>query len=97
MEQEINQLIFNMGSLNTNNPQKRGLSRYYSGKSRSFACISDVRCVEDLKKPKKHHDAKKRKKHSDNNNNNNIHNLLPPYACRKFPSCTQFSPPCVNV
>ncbi|KAG6572054.1 hypothetical protein SDJN02_26626, partial [Cucurbita argyrosperma subsp. argyrosperma] len=59
---------------------RRGLSRYYSGKSRSFACIADVRCVEDLKKPK-HPEAKKRKKQSDCKE---IH--VPPYHCRRISS-----------
>ncbi|XP_054786103.1 protein OXIDATIVE STRESS 3 LIKE 3-like [Prosopis cineraria] len=103
MEQEINQLIFNMGSLGTSAPQRRGLSRYYSGKARSFTCIADVRCLEDLKKPK-HPDNKKRKKHSEAKNdgggggggNDNIH-ILPPYACRRVPSCAQFATPYVNV
>uniref|UniRef100_A0A0A9E7R1 Uncharacterized protein n=2 Tax=Arundo donax TaxID=35708 RepID=A0A0A9E7R1_ARUDO len=31
-------------------PVKKGLSRYYDGKSQSFACMSEVRCLEDLRK-----------------------------------------------
>ncbi|KAK7384956.1 hypothetical protein VNO78_30659 [Psophocarpus tetragonolobus] len=31
-------------------PIKRGLSKYYKGKSRTFTSLSDVRCVEDLSK-----------------------------------------------
>ncbi|KAI5592221.1 hypothetical protein BDE02_04G137300 [Populus trichocarpa] len=53
-----------MDALRANLPQKRGLSRYYSGKARSFTCIADVRCLEDLKKPERP-DPKKRKKYSD--------------------------------
>jgi hypothetical protein len=29
---------------------RKGLSRYYDGKSQSFACMSEVRCLEDLPK-----------------------------------------------
>lgn len=29
---------------------RKGLSRYYEGKSQSFACMSEVRCLEDLRK-----------------------------------------------
>ncbi|MED6204324.1 hypothetical protein PIB30_008141 [Stylosanthes scabra] len=91
MDQEMDTLIFNMGSLGTTFPQKkRGLSRYYSGKSRSFTCIADVHSVEDLKKPE-HPDAKKRKKHSQ------AHLNLPPYyPCRRAPSCTQLTTPYVT-
>ncbi|CAK9315912.1 unnamed protein product [Citrullus colocynthis] len=81
MEDKGNSMMaFDMGSLRTNLPQKRGLSRYYSGKARSFACIADVRSVEDLKKPK-HPDAKKRKKHSDCKE---IH--VPPFHSRRVSS-----------
>uniref|UniRef100_J3M912 Uncharacterized protein n=2 Tax=Oryza brachyantha TaxID=4533 RepID=J3M912_ORYBR len=34
-------------------PAKKGLSRYYEGKSQSFACMSEVRCLEDLRKKEK--------------------------------------------
>ncbi|KAM3332230.1 hypothetical protein ACQJBY_027814 [Aegilops geniculata] len=30
--------------------KKGGLSKYYDGKSQSFACMSEVRCLEDLPK-----------------------------------------------
>jgi hypothetical protein len=29
---------------------RKGLSRYYDGKSQSFTCMSEVRCLEDLPK-----------------------------------------------
>lgn len=31
-------------------PCRKGLSKYYDGKSQSFACMSEVRCLEDLRK-----------------------------------------------
>ncbi|KAK2446763.1 hypothetical protein P8452_24152 [Trifolium repens] len=93
MEQEIENMIFNMGSLGTSFSQKRGgLSRYYSGKARSFVCMEDVHSVEDLKKPK-HPDAKKRKKQSHRNEFINLN----PYPCRRAPSCTQLTTPFVNA
>ncbi|XP_044976990.1 uncharacterized protein LOC123444366 [Hordeum vulgare subsp. vulgare] len=39
--------------------KKGGLSKYYDGKSQSFACMSEVRCLEDL--PKKRPYNKKMK------------------------------------
>ncbi|KAF3435745.1 hypothetical protein FNV43_RR22837 [Rhamnella rubrinervis] len=82
---------FDMGSLRTNLPLKRGLSRYYSGKSRSFTCMADVHCLEDLKKPE-HPDAKKRKKHSDRKDIR-----VPHYPCRRVSSSTQCTTPYVGV
>ncbi|CAJ2642690.1 unnamed protein product [Trifolium pratense] len=90
MEQEIENMILNMGSLGTSFSQKRGLSKYYSGKARSFVCMEDVHSVEDLKKPK-HHDAKKRKKQSHRKE------FINPYPCRRAPSCTQLTTPYVNA
>ncbi|KAE9586629.1 hypothetical protein Lalb_Chr23g0265241 [Lupinus albus] len=102
MEQEIDQLIFNMDSLGTTFPQKRGLSRYYAGKSRSFVCIAEVevQSVEYLKKPEHNNKRKKpehnnkRKKHS---HINQILNPPPPYPCRGPPNCTHFTTPYVNA
>ncbi|XP_042979239.1 uncharacterized protein LOC122309714 isoform X2 [Carya illinoinensis] len=89
MESDIvNMRTFDMDALKTNLPQKRGLSRYYSGKSRTFTCMADVRCLEDLKKPE-HPEAKKRKKYSERKD---IH-LSP---CRRVSSSTQCATPCVN-
>ncbi|KAK9113057.1 hypothetical protein Scep_020576 [Stephania cephalantha] len=86
---------FDMGALQANLPQsRRGLSRYYSGKSRSFTCMADVHCVEDLKKPDTQ-EAKKRKKHSERQamEMNNI----PPYHCRRVSSTAHLTPPCIGV
>ncbi|KAM6554806.1 hypothetical protein CsatB_015568 [Cannabis sativa] len=98
---------FDMGALRTNLPMnKRGLSRYYSGKSRSFTCMADVQCLEDLKKPEHIPDAKKRKKYSDQrtklatSTNDHHHIILPlppnnyPSFCRTLPTNNQCSPPC---
>nr|XP_004513873.1 uncharacterized protein LOC101489917 [Cicer arietinum] len=38
---------------------KRGLSKYYRGKSRTFRSLSDVRCLEDLSKKEIPHHKKK--------------------------------------
>ncbi|CAL9059279.1 unnamed protein product [Musa banksii] len=42
--------LFELPSLMTQLPIKRGLSRYFQGKSQSFTSLSDVRCIEDLAK-----------------------------------------------
>ncbi|KAF8715748.1 hypothetical protein HU200_026694 [Digitaria exilis] len=42
--------IYDMTSMMSQLPAKKGLSRYYEGKSQSFACMSEVRCLEDLRK-----------------------------------------------
>lgn len=88
---------------------RRGLSRYYSGKARSFVCIFDVKCLEDLKKPTQPFDDeeddtyKKRKKKNKQsssssfsaavNSNVNFSN----YPCRRVSSSTHFSSPCVGA
>lgn len=41
-------------------PSKKGLSRFYAGKSRSFSCLADVASVKDLAKPENSY-ARKRK------------------------------------
>lgn len=38
---------------------RKGLSRYYEGKSQSFACMSEVRCLEDLRKKDNPYQQKK--------------------------------------
>lgn len=91
MGEEIENLCFDMGALRTNLPQKRGLSRYYSGKARSFTSIADVHCLEDLKK-KEHPAAKKRKKHSERQD---IH--AAPYLCGRVSGGTQCTTPCLGV
>ncbi|KAK9287201.1 hypothetical protein L1049_015613 [Liquidambar formosana] len=93
MEKETdNMMAFDMGVLRTNLPQKkRGLSRFYSGKSRSFTCMEEVNCLEDLKK-KEHPDAKKRKKYLDRRDTH-----IPPYPCRRASSSTQCATPCIGV
>nr|AAM11916.1 unknown cold induced protein [Deschampsia antarctica] len=42
--------VYDMSSVKAELPIKKGLSRYYDGKSQSFACMSEVRCLEDLPK-----------------------------------------------
>ncbi|XP_026660796.1 uncharacterized protein LOC103708006 [Phoenix dactylifera] len=53
--------FFDMRSLSSHLPQKRkGLSNYFSGRSRSFTCLADAKCVDDLKKEEAP-EAKRRK------------------------------------
>ncbi|XP_059653751.1 protein OXIDATIVE STRESS 3 LIKE 4-like [Cornus florida] len=91
MEKEADDMrTFDMGALRTNLPQKRGLSRYYSGKSKTFRCIADAHCMEDLKK-QEHHEAKRRKKqHTDHQRT-----LVPPLSCREVSTSTQCASPAV--
>ncbi|KAF5751092.1 putative kinase [Tripterygium wilfordii] len=70
---------------------RRGLSRYYSGKARSFTCMADVHCLEDLKK-QEHIDAKKRKKYLERKEL-----PVPPYPCRRVASTNQFATPFVGA
>ncbi|XP_062180831.1 protein OXIDATIVE STRESS 3 LIKE 1-like [Phragmites australis] len=42
--------IYDMSSMMSQLPGKKGLSRYYEGRSQSFACLEEVRCLEDLRK-----------------------------------------------
>ncbi|KAL6851614.1 hypothetical protein ACP4OV_020178 [Aristida adscensionis] len=43
--------IYDMSSMASQLPaKKKGLSRYYEGRSQSFACMSEVRSLEDLRK-----------------------------------------------
>ncbi|KAA8546007.1 hypothetical protein F0562_020542 [Nyssa sinensis] len=91
-KQTDNMRIFDMGALRTNLPQnRRGLSRYYSGKSRSFVCMADVHCLEDLKK-EENPDAKKRKKQSDRKG---MH--IQPFSCRRISSSSQFATPVLGM
>ncbi|XP_068649367.1 protein OXIDATIVE STRESS 3-like [Aristolochia californica] len=52
-----NQLVVAAGPLNEMStfmeqlPFKRGLSKFFNGKSQSFTSLSNVRCLEDLAKP----------------------------------------------
>ncbi|KAL5788634.1 hypothetical protein ACOSP7_005583 [Xanthoceras sorbifolium] len=96
MENQVEFNPFDMGVMRTNLPQKkRGLSRYYSGKARSFTCMADVRSVEDLKK-QEHPDTKKRKKYSLNGKDMQRQVPIPPYPCRRVSSTTHFSTPYVH-
>ncbi|KAI3861657.1 hypothetical protein MKW98_000609 [Papaver atlanticum] len=75
---------FNMNELRTNLPQnRRGLSRYYSGKSQSFTCLSDVQSVEDLKKQQAPDQAKKRKKYSSKQGGSSAASMVPRLPCRR--------------
>ncbi|XP_006644679.1 uncharacterized protein LOC102707722 [Oryza brachyantha] len=42
--------LYDLSSMMAQLPVKKGLSKYYDGKSQSFACLSEVRCLEDLRK-----------------------------------------------
>ncbi|XP_002272951.1 protein OXIDATIVE STRESS 3 [Vitis vinifera] len=50
--------LHDMSSLFQHLPFKRGLSKYYQGKSESFTSLSNVRCLEDLAKPENPYNKK---------------------------------------
>ncbi|KAG9442412.1 hypothetical protein H6P81_018266 [Aristolochia fimbriata] len=43
--------LYEMSTLMEQLPFKRGLSKFFNGKSQSFTSLSNVRCLEDLAKP----------------------------------------------
>ncbi|KAJ6839894.1 uncharacterized protein M6B38_310960 [Iris pallida] len=45
--------LFEMTSLISQLPFKRGLSKHFEGKSQSFTSLSNVKCLEDLVKPER--------------------------------------------
>ncbi|CAL9178885.1 unnamed protein product [Musa hybrid cultivar] len=47
---DFNGSLFDLSSIMAELPIKRGLSKYFEGKSQSFGSLSDVRCTEDLAK-----------------------------------------------
>ncbi|XP_010907416.1 protein OXIDATIVE STRESS 3 LIKE 4 [Elaeis guineensis] len=84
--------IFDMGSLRSHLPQKRkGLSNYFSGKSRSFTCLADAKCVNDLKKEEI--PEAKRRKYLDRREAI-CHS---PLSCRTETSSGSYSRSCVGV
>ncbi|XP_020679776.1 uncharacterized protein LOC110097623 [Dendrobium catenatum] len=42
--------LLDLSLLMANLPIKRGLSQFFQGKSKSFSCLSEVSCIEDLAK-----------------------------------------------
>ncbi|KAJ7294891.1 hypothetical protein O6H91_Y226000 [Diphasiastrum complanatum] len=49
-----------LNSLEESLPLRKGLSRFISGKSRSFSCLSDVRSVKELAKPENPYSRRRR-------------------------------------
>ncbi|KAG8501984.1 hypothetical protein CXB51_000231 [Gossypium anomalum] len=96
MENQSEKRHFDMGSLRNNLPQKRGLSMYYSGKSQSFACILDVRNVEDLKKHE-HPKAKKRKKYPKTKEMHHHHHHYMPYPFQRVSSRAHCNSPYIGI
>ncbi|XP_072965202.1 protein OXIDATIVE STRESS 3-like [Typha angustifolia] len=42
--------LYELSSLMADLPVRKGLSNYFQGKSQSFTCLFDARCIEDLAK-----------------------------------------------
>ncbi|KAJ8631022.1 hypothetical protein MRB53_024345 [Persea americana] len=87
--------VFDTGSLRAqlpprnSNSSRRGLSRYFSGKSQSYTCLADVKSLEDLKKPEI--PEAKRKKYSSREVS-----CLPPSSCRRAFSSNNCAP-CIGA
>ncbi|KAH9301492.1 hypothetical protein KI387_013075 [Taxus chinensis] len=56
--------LYEMDSLRAHLPSKRGLSKFFTGKSQSFTSLSDVRCLNDLVKPENPYRKKLKSSHS---------------------------------
>lgn len=56
--------LYEVNSLRANLPFKRGLSKFFGGKSQSFTSLVDVKCVDDLAKPDNPYRKKMKNSHS---------------------------------
>lgn len=56
--------LYEVNSLRANLPFKRGLSKFYGGKSQSFSSLADVKCLDDLAKPDNPYRKKMKSSHS---------------------------------
>ncbi|GLJ43967.1 hypothetical protein SUGI_0916620 [Cryptomeria japonica] len=54
--------LYHMSSLTAALPCKRGLSKFYGGKSQSFSCLEDVTCIDELAKTQDSYYSKKKNK-----------------------------------
>lgn len=60
VESKLKGPLDNMAELEDSLPIKRGLSNFFSGKSKSFTCLSDVASVKDLAKPDNPYNKRRR-------------------------------------
>ncbi|KQK05307.1 uncharacterized protein LOC100823048 [Brachypodium distachyon] len=58
--------VYDMSGMTAQLPAKKGLSMYYQGKSQSFACMTEVRSLEDLQKKEKKKTPRARGEQSSN-------------------------------
>ncbi|XP_011078240.1 uncharacterized protein LOC105162036 [Sesamum indicum] len=85
--------LYELADLMAQLPIKRGLSKYYDGKSRSFACLASVGSVEDLAKKEISCYSKRMKScKSYGANLNNRHKFGPRPTIAKRSPKTPFSP-----
>lgn len=56
--------LYEVNSLRANLPFKRGLSKFFGGKSQSFTSLADVKCLDDLAKPDNPYRKKMKSSHS---------------------------------
>ncbi|KAL4199796.1 hypothetical protein AMTRI_Chr03g53040 [Amborella trichopoda] len=69
--------VFDMGSLRESLPRKRGLSKFFSGKSQSFASIGDVESVDDLSKGDDCDSPSSKRRKRNKYNVHHHHNIFP--------------------
>lgn len=60
VESKLKGPLDSMAELEDSLPIKRGLSNFFSGKSKSFTCLSDVASVKDLAKPENPYNKRRR-------------------------------------
>jgi len=56
--------LYEVNSLRASLPFKRGLSKFFGGKSQSFTSLADVKCLDDLAKPDNPYRKKIKSSHS---------------------------------
>eukprot|EP01018_Ginkgo_biloba_P002782 Gb_22739 [translate_table: standard] len=61
---EMDGPLYDMNSLKSQLPFKRGLSKFFGGKSQSFTSLTDVKCLDDLAKPENPYRKKMKSSHS---------------------------------
>ncbi|KAJ0966806.1 hypothetical protein J5N97_023723 [Dioscorea zingiberensis] len=75
--------VFQMSSLMTHLPIKRGLSKHYQGKSQSFTSLSNLKCLEDLVKPERFPCRKRLKSSKSYGNGLDSQKALSPKECSR--------------
>ncbi|PIN08965.1 hypothetical protein CDL12_18453 [Handroanthus impetiginosus] len=84
--------LYELAELMAQLPIKRGLSKYYHGKSQTFGSLACVRSVEDLAKKETCYGKRMKSCQSYRGNSNLQHKFGPKPTIRKRPNKGSFSP-----